>query len=149
MSIEQTGQTNVTDNVTTSSAKFELTCHTNINKNIQHQISWFKDDKELLVDGTNFTSYSLNDTQNANSVLVFRNYQNQSAFNYNGDYKCNIYIRYPEVGQGASYQSEPKSVSFSYICNFLFYFQCWISLTYANIRVNFRFASIWNFRGKY
>lgn len=116
MRIEQRGQTVVnTSGSTDQSERFELACLSNINRNIQHQISWTRDDRELAVNdngGQNsFSIYIANDTMYANSVLVFKRFHNDSA-NYTGVYKCSIYIRYPEVGQGTSYLSDGHFVNF-------------------------------------
>lgn len=110
--IDQRGDTEIVEN-NSNNTKFELICNSNINKNLQNQISWTRDDKEIIIDDKNFSVYSSNETQYANSVLVFKSFQNESS-NYTGVYKCNIYIRYPEVGQGTSYLSDGKYVTFSY-----------------------------------
>ena len=115
MKLEQRGESEISE-TTSNSSRFELSCETNINRNVQHQISWMRDDKEIAIDGQIFSTYVNNATQFANSVLVFRRFLNESLANtnYSGLFKCNIYIRYPEVGQGTSYRSDAKLVQFNF-----------------------------------
>lgn len=110
MSIEQKGSTSI--DVSGQESKFKLVCNTNINRVIQNQISWIKDDKDLLTtDNLFYTQFDLRDTQFANSVLEFKiNKLNFQSFNYSGVYKCKIHIRYPEVGEGTSYLSESTKI---------------------------------------
>ena len=110
MSIEQVGNTMLSDE--SNDFKFQLTCLTNINKNVAYQISWMRDDKDLVIDGKLFSKRTLNETQYANSVLEFKALEARS-FDYSGAYKCKIYIRYPDVGQGTAYVSEPRRLAFS------------------------------------
>ncbi len=104
---------------------FRLICNTNINKNIQHKISWMKDDKELIVEMFHGrpvykqATLSASNATFANSVLEF-NWRLNRTFNFDGDYKCKIHIRYPEVGQGTFYTSEPRKVKFVLNGMFLF-----------------------------
>ena len=122
--VEQKGNTLLSDDA--SDYKFQLTCMRNINKNVAYQISWMKDDKDLIIDGKNFSKRTINETQFANSVLEFKSLEAKS-FNYSGSYKCKIYIRYPDVGQGTSYISEAKRLEFNSFGTKIFHFTLFIS----------------------
>jgi hypothetical protein len=98
---------------------FRLICNTNINKNIQHKISWIKDDKELSAETALYKQTVSGEVAHANSVLEF-NWRSNRTFNFDGVYKCKIHIRYPEVGQGTFYASEPRNVKFVISGNFFF-----------------------------
>ncbi len=123
INIKENGQTSIHED--SSESKYKLICNTNINKNIDHQISWMKDENELTIDNVQYSKDWMADSPHANSVLDFKSIQHAKTFNYSGTYKCKIFIRYPEVGQGTYYLSEAKQVEFTYFGNLfwlLYYF---------------------------
>ena len=97
-------------------SKFQLVCLTNINKNVEHQISWTKDNSESpLVDKRLYARATLVDSPYANSQLEFKSFAKPAAAaNYSGAYRCKVYIRYPDVGQGQYFASDAKQVDFVY-----------------------------------
>ena len=109
--IQEKGDKSIHEGIDT---KYQLICNTSINKNIEHQISWLKDENELVIDSKQYGREWLQDSPYANSVLDFKLLKNSKQVNYSGSYKCKIYIRYPDVGQGSYYISEPKKVDFNY-----------------------------------
>jgi hypothetical protein len=118
MNIEQKSES-----TTSEGTKFKLVCNTNINKKIQHKISWLKNDKDLVIENNSIykqTTIPASNTSYASSVLEF-NWRLNRTFNFDGVYKCKILVRYPEVGQGASYISEPRNVKF--VFNGIFFVQ--------------------------
>jgi hypothetical protein len=123
LTIEQRGDTIIKEESSGSNGtSFQLVCNTNINKNIAHQISWLKDDRELNLDGVAYTKQALPaDWKYAGSILEFKSVNQLSTYNYSGSYRCKIYIRYPDVGQGTAYASEPKVLKFDYFSKLLIY----------------------------
>ena len=122
LSIEQRGDTFLTLSDTSSSKDFKLVCNTNILKTIEHQITWLKDDREVVLDEriSFYATSILNDTSHANSVLVFKSIANRNLTSYyNGAYSCKLHVRYPDAGQGTFYLSEAKKVKFDFYGNFL------------------------------
>ena len=109
--MEQKGETNRNEN---SNDEFQLICHTNINKSIEHQILWMKNDREIFLDEKSFTTRIMPNSTYANSVLVFKSVKQANTNNLNGKYQCKLHIRYPDVGQGGFYVSEVKEVAFSF-----------------------------------
>jgi hypothetical protein len=110
ISIERKGEKMLNE----QSDNYELLCNTNVNKNVDHQISWLKDDKELLIDEKLFSLSWSNETPHATSILKFKALKSNQVQQYSGVYKCKVYIRYPDVGLGNSYFSEPIRVEADY-----------------------------------
>lgn len=109
LNIEQKGNTLIDEN----SSSFSLICNTNINRNIQHQISWIKDDKELFADNLFFSQFDSKEISFANSKLEFKLSKDTKSLNYSGSYRCRIQVKSPEVGESTSYLSEPKKLEFT------------------------------------
>lgn len=93
---------------------YKLTCSTNVDKSVEQKISWIKDNVDLDTESNNGSSLFIQTSQSssvyANSMLEF-NWLLNRTYEFNGVYKCKIYIRYPEVGQGTYYFSEPVRVT--------------------------------------
>lgn len=114
ISVEQNGTTVLKSDQ--ASIKFELNCKTNINKQLNLEISWAKDGKDLLIDDQLYSSRTDSSLNYLNNILEFKTLNFNKKDNYSGVYKCKIYNRISDVSQSSSYFSDPKVLQFSYYC---------------------------------
>jgi hypothetical protein len=91
-------------------------CKTKINKQLNLEIIWSKDGKELANEDPLYLVKMNSSSNYLNSVLEFRNLIISKKDNYSGIYKCKFYNRIADISHATYYDSESINVQFSYLC---------------------------------
>lgn len=114
--IEQSGLTLLKNENTNNF--FELTCRTNLNKQLNLDINWIKDGKEITADDQLYAIKAASNSNNLSSVLEFKSLNFSKKDNYSGVYKCRVYDRIADVSQSTYYISGPRNLEFSFYCKY-------------------------------